>query len=415
MKKPLLTTAKVTFLTLSVAVISFIKSLPCRSNFFQSPDSYTHLCYSDIPALFGARSLDQGVNPYASAINSMEYPVGTGYIASTIARFSDDFLTFFDLNALLIALLFIATASLIAHLAPGHWQLFVFAPALVSSLYINWDIWGVFAMVLGFFYINRERWDLAGIWFGLSITIKFFPIFFLPLFAIFFLLRHKGGERNGWRQFSLYLFFTIFILNISTAVTYFEGWSRFFTFNQDRGVDLGSIWYALQLLFGLQITSLNLLLALMGTVLLVIGYPRAKELWESKELDVDPNQLLLLGAFLSLALLFSVNKVYSPQYIIWLTPLAVLLIAQHNDSKERTWFWIWQVGEAVYHLGIWQYLAEFSGGNGLSEPLYALTIVIRIVTLAGFVYVVARARLRPPFDGDSNESVKKGVPKGKSA
>ncbi|MTA85134.1 MAG: hypothetical protein F2554_04585, partial [Actinobacteria bacterium] len=93
----------------TLATLSFLKSLHCRTNFFASPNSYTHLCYSDIPALFGARGLDQGINPYSDPLNSMEYPVGTGYIASTIARFSDDFLTFFDLNAMAIALLFIAT------------------------------------------------------------------------------------------------------------------------------------------------------------------------------------------------------------------------------------------------------------------------------------------------------------------
>ncbi|MGA1610135.1 MAG: glycosyltransferase 87 family protein [Candidatus Nanopelagicaceae bacterium] len=405
MKKYFLATS----LSLLVALISFIKSLPCRSDFFQSPNSYMRLCYSDIPALFGARSLDQGVNPYASATNSMEYPVGTGYIASTIARFSDDFLTFFDLNVLLIALLFTTTTLVIARLAPDYWPLFIAAPALAASLYINWDIWGVFAMVLAFFYIKKERWDLAGIWFGLSIAIKFFPIFFLPIFLIFFLLRRRSGDTRSWRPFTFYLLFTIFILNISTAITYFEGWSRFFTFNQDRGVDLGSIWYALQLLFDLTIPSLNLALLLIGALLLLTTYPKLKEM--SKR-EWDPYQVLTFGSFISLALLFSVNKVYSPQYIIWLTPLAVLSIAHSCTSLERTWFWIWQVGEAIYHLGIWQYLAEFSGGTGLSEELYALTIFIRISTLAGFAYVVAKARLHPPFTEESDDSSREGVPKG---
>jgi hypothetical protein len=47
-------------------------------------------------------------------------------------------------------------------------------------------------------------------------------------------------------------------------------------------------------------------------------------------------------------------------------------------------------------------LAEYSGGQGLSEPLYALTIVIRILALAGFALTVARARLSLP----SKEPVK---------
>ena len=378
--------------------ISFLKSLHCRSNFFASPDSYTHICYSDIPALFSARGLDQGINPYSDPINSMEYPVGTGYIASLIARISDDFITFFDLNALLIAVIFIATAIVMRSLAPNHWHFFLLAPALLSSLYINWDIWAVFAMVLGFYYFKRERFDLAGIWMGLAIVIKFFPIFFIPAFVLYFLSRESQEEesKRSWRPFTFYLLFTIFILNVSTAVTHFKGWSRFFTFNQDRGVDLGSIWYAFSLLFDFTFASLNLTIAIFGIVIVLLLYPRLKVLFtEIGYGRVDPYQLLLLTSFLSLALLFSLNKVYSPQYIIWLTPIAVLLMATRGDidPAERAWFWIWQAGEAIYHLGIWQYLAEYSGGQGLSEELYALTIVIRIISLGGFAVTVARARL----------------------
>ena len=50
-----------------------------------------------IVSLF-ARGLNLGINPYADPTNSMEYPVGTGYIASFLARFSDDFIQFFDIT-----------------------------------------------------------------------------------------------------------------------------------------------------------------------------------------------------------------------------------------------------------------------------------------------------------------------------
>lgn len=379
---------------LLLAGLSFLKSLHCRGNFFASPDSYTHLCYSDIPALFGARGLNEGINPYADPLNSMEYPVGTGYIASLIARFSDDFITFFDLNALLIVLLFVATTVLMIMMTTDRWPLFAAAPALLASLFINWDIWGVFALLLGIYYLSKERFDLSGIWIGLSIVIKFFPVFLLPAFAIYFYLRNSRREA---RAFFLYLIFTWVALNLSTAITYFDGWSRFYIFNQDRGVDLGSIWYAMEFYF--ELPSINLLIAAIALLILILFHREIRSLFDK---NADPYQIFLLTTFLLLALLFSVNKVYSPQYIIWLTPLAVLLVASDSDSHsdnqalERAWFWIWQGGEAIYHLAIWQYLAEFSGGQGLSEPLYALAIVIRITTLAGFALTVTRARLSLP-------------------
>ena len=38
------------------------------------------MCYSDISALYGARQIDTDKWPYASADNSLEYPVLTGVV-----------------------------------------------------------------------------------------------------------------------------------------------------------------------------------------------------------------------------------------------------------------------------------------------------------------------------------------------
>jgi hypothetical protein len=152
----------------------------------------------------------------------------------------------------------------------------------------------------------------------------------------------------------------------------------------------------------------------LATLLLILG--AAAFAWKalrdrldrSTHLDSERTfQLLTLLSFLSLALLFSINKVYSPQYVLWLTPLALMAMDSCSEkdsriegwSSGRIWFWIWQVGEAVYHLAIWQYLVEYSGGKGLSSSLYALTILIRIATLGIFAHQLSRARLSLPLRG----------------
>jgi uncharacterized membrane protein len=262
-------------------------------------------------------------------------------------------------------------------------------------------------MVLGFLSLRRERFDFAGFYIGLAIAIKFFPIFLLPAFAIYFLVR----RRREWISFFSYLLVTWLALNFTTAIMHFDGWSRFFTFNQERSVDLGSLWYAASLLgFDLaDLVSPNLatLLLILGATALAWKVLRDR-LDRSTYLDSERAfQLLTLLSFLSLALLFSINKVYSPQYVLWLTPLALMAMDSSGEkdsriegwSSGRIWFWIWQVGEAVYHLAIWQYLVEYSGGKGLSSSLYALTILIRIATLGIFAHQLSRARLSLPSRG----------------
>ena len=391
-----------TLVALGVALLSYLKSWHCRSNSFASPDSYTHLCYSDIPALFGSRGLNLGINPYADPTNSMEYPVGTGYIASFLARFSDDFIQFFDINVIAIALLFALSVYFLSRQAIQDWPLFALAPAVISSLYINWDLWGILTLLLFFHFMHKERFDIAGVLLGLSITVKFFPLFLIPAVAIFFYLRRD----RSWISFFGYMTLTLIATNLSTAILYFDGWSRFFTFNQERGVDLGSLWYALNLLFDLTFNHLNLLAALIA---LLSASSIFRPLRNSLQSKADPYEIFLLLSFLSFALIFSLNKVYSPQYVLWLTPIAVLLLSISRDpsreseiknyKKLRAYFWIWQTGEAIYHLGVWQYLAEYSGGQGLSEELYALSIIIRIASLAVFALSVARVRLSLPSTG----------------
>ncbi len=54
--------------------------------------------------------------------------------------------------------------------------------------------------------------------------------------------------------------------------------------------------------------------------------------------------------FLVLASFLLVNKVWSPQYVIWLVPLVVL-------ARPRLWsYLLWQVAEVGYFFAIWAYL-----------------------------------------------------------
>ena len=364
---------------LLAGLISFLKFNHCRVNDWASPDNYTHACYTDIPALFSERGLNTNTFPYLSSTNSIEYPpvIGLGnWLISFITPSENSFRTFFDINALIILVLFFISAIIVRKITPTYQYLFPLAPAVIASLFINWDMWAVVSTLLAIYYFDKKKYEASGIWLGISIATKFFPIvLLLPIAIIFY-------RSSQIQLFYRYLFTTAIFwgaINIPIALTHFDGWWRFFKLNLERGADFGSIWYALSLL-DIKIPYLDLIYPLLSIVLFI-----GLAIYLLK-LPSTPN--LAAIALFALVIFTTAGKVYSPQYILWLTPLAVIAL---QNSKQLITFWFWQATEITYHLAIWQYLALFSDAQfGLPAGGYALATIIRVIGMCTFAYILMR-------------------------
>jgi uncharacterized membrane protein len=80
-----------------------------------------------------------------------------------------------------------------------------------------------------------------------------------------------------------------------------------------------------------------------------------------------------------------VNKVYSPQYVLWLLPLAVLARPRWRDLL------IWQACELVYFAAVWIYLGGWlAPSSGTNPTAYQIAIVVRVLGEIYLVAVVAR-------------------------
>ena len=366
---------KFALVLIACALLSFTKFNHCRTNDFQAPDNYVHACYTDIPALFGERDLINNTWPYLSATNAMEYPpvIGLGnWLISFVVPNENSYRWFFDLNLLLITLCFIATAFLLRKMRPDYSYLFPLAPAVLASLFINWDMWAVISTLLAIYYFDNKKYEESAIALAVSISTKFFPIvLLLPIIII--LWRKK--EINQLRR---YLFISgIFwsAINLPIMATSFGGWWRFFKLNLERTSDFGSIYFALNI-FGLNTPALNDLYSLFS-ITAFIGFA----IWLMK---LNKTPALSEVAIFAVIIFTTLSKVYSPQYVLWLTPLAIIAI---KNKKDLSAFWIWQGTEMIYHLAIWQYLALNQGAEyGLPAGGYALSILFRIAGISWFTY-----------------------------
>jgi uncharacterized membrane protein len=379
--KPL---ATLIFLAILATLLGVFKFSSCEGNGWATPAQYIHACYSDIPALYGARDLDKDQWSYSSTTDAVEYPVLTGTVMWIFALATpageNEILNYYRLNIAFLAALFIFVAVIVYRIRPQFSYLAVIAPAAIGSLYINWDLWAITSMMLSIYWFDRKKYKHSAIAIGISISTKFLPIFLLLPIVLILWRRNEVKELIRYIAIAVSTFIAI---NLPVFLTTPEGWLRFYELNFDRGQDWGSLWYGLSSL-GVNLGNTNFfaILALFLSVLFI------------SLLIFSTKDVLTLAdvSFIVLALVMIASKVYSPQYILWLVPLAVIAMSSRKDLYA---FWTWQIAEVIYHVAIWQHLATVTGAKfGLPLGGYALITLIRILACLYFVGVLVKKQAK---------------------
>ena len=350
--------------TLALAA-SYLKFSRCISVGWLTPDVYLQGCYTDLTPLYEARNFATDAWPYGSGASSLEYPVLSGLGIWLISLLTKDgsagLLEFFRWNLFALSCAYAIVVFQLSKLDRKNGFLCALAPAVISALFINWDLWAVAPLVLSLVFVGRGRYTLAGVLLSISIFFKFFPVIYILPIVLF--LAHN---RVAQRQFLKGLLISAAGINIPILVVQFDGWFKFYRFNFEREVDFGSIWYLISMQ-GSWISHLNWIAAPIILALLIGCSHRYRD-------------NLLGNIFLVSVIFFTLNKVYSPQYVIWLAVVAILYF-----PKTRTFlglFVLWQGGELLYQFGIWRHILTVLGeGSGIANSTYISITLFRITTL----------------------------------
>lgn len=407
-----------------VMTLSVVHHVPCLTTGWADDQArYGKGCYSDVPYLYTGRGLAEGWWPYADdggRHQVMEYPVGISYLAwgageltRAVAQegpdvevrratapeavwglpgMADEVDSYFLVTAVLLAL---AGFGAVWFLARAHrhrpWDAlpFVLLPALALTQLVNWDLLAVLFVAAALWAWERGRLLTAGVMVGLGTAAKLYPLFLLGPMLVLAVRRRQPrlavlpvvGAAVSWVA-----------ANAPAYLSSPARWEVFWTFNADRGADLGSVWLALThagatftpqvindwswYLFG----GACIMIAVLGLV------------------APEPPRLAQLG-FLVVAAFLLVNKVYSPQYVLWLLPLAVLA---HPRWRALL---VWQAGEVFYFWMVWAYLGGYLEAGGGGSPTYDVAIWVRVACQLVLVVVVVREVLQPEHDAVRTDPV----------
>ncbi len=407
--------------TALVFALGMVQKAPCYVETWGDGDRrYAAMCYSDLPYLYTGRGFAERAWPYTAAeetrdrYEAMEYPVGIAYAAwgaavlthavagwpdvderaaaPTDTLFGDaevqrEIRAFVILHAVLFALSALAAAWFLARThrrRPWDAMGFAAAPVLALSGLVNWDLYAVALVAAALWAWSRDRPGLTGLLIGLGTATKLYPLFLLGGVLVICWRRRRWGDLALASVAAAVAWAAV---NLPAYVSSAGAWRVFWTFNADRGPDLGSLWLVVGQAADAAIApgTVNVVSwAVFGAWclgVLVLGL-RAPETPRLAQLG-----LLVVAGFLL------VNKVYSPQYVLWLLPLAVLARPRWRDLL------VWQAAEVFYFASVWWYLGgDLAPAGGGDAGFYWLAILVRVAGQLWLVGVVVRDVLRPAGD-----------------
>ncbi|QQU86346.1 glycosyltransferase family 87 protein [Corynebacterium propinquum] len=378
--------------------------------------AYVSACYNDIIPLFAGRGLDTGGFPYAyswqedDVTRYLEYPVLTGYfqgIMGWLARVSyppveavSKYLVpvpmagwYFILTVLVLSLFWVATVRMACALAGRRiWDIMLVAasPLVLVHAFTNWDILAIFFAVAGLLLFARGRTAWAGVAIGLGTATKLWPLFLLGAIIV---LALRLRRFRALIIVAITTAVTWLVVNLPVMLAYPEAWNEFNRLNSTRSWEWTTIYAVaarLTLFDGfdpdgaevpqiLNTVSLALFIASCVAIailgLVVKRQPRMAEL-----------VFLIIAAFL----LF--NKVWSPQYSLWLVIPAVLAFPRWR--LLLTWM---AVDMLVWPVLMWH--MHGADNNGLPAEFLDVVVLTRTGLIVVLVVCVVRQMLGKNLPG----------------
>lgn len=348
---------------------------------------YAAACYNDILPLYAGRGLDEPGFVYAYSWQEgdltryMEYPVLAGLFQGAVGWLTrttypvfelvgapvPEASWYFTLTALLFSVCWVLSVRMLAELAGNRiWDIVLVAasPLLIVHAFTNWDIPSITFVVAALYAVTKNRPLAAGVFIGLGTAFKLWPLFLLGAFLV---LAVRSRVYRPFVEMVAGAVVSWLIVNLPVMVAYPQAWAEFSRLNSERGWEWTTIYAVISRATGwsgfdsgggepvILNTVTFVLFAGSCLAIAVFGWRVARR----------PRVAELITLIVIAFLLF--NKVWSPQYSLWLLVPAVLAV-----PRWRLIF-TWGVADMlVWPILMWHMMGE----ENVGAPGWLLNVAV---------------------------------------
>jgi hypothetical protein len=359
-------------------VLSHAIKAPCASGAWGDGRPYTRLCYSDNVHQLATEQLRGDRLPFLDACADTkaecdEYPVLTMWTMRVAAWISGPSISgYFHASAIMLWIAAFVIAFCLYVLVGDRALYFALAPTLALYATMNWDLLAVALATAGTLAYLRRRDGWSGVLLGLGAAAKIFPMLLVVPFVA---ARFRGQEPDRGIRLAWAALGTWVAVNLPFVLLAPRGWWEFFRYNAARVADWDSLWYlACERTTG--DTCTNTRLVNLASVGLFVAWVAVVWVLKARREPGFPRWTL---GFPILVLFLLTNKVYSPQFSLWLLPWFALAF------PRLRWFAAFEladVGVFVTRFSWFgRYLGIEGGLAGLPIGFFELAVAIRALIL----------------------------------
>lgn len=388
------------FMAAVSAIIAVMAKSHCRQAGWTTPDQYSTVCWSAIPNSFVDNKLGS-LFPFVSHGATFDFPPLAGFIAGVTAWLTGSAgngalrqLAFFDVNAALIAAVWIFTVVVVARTArrrPWDAAIVAASPLLWLTAFVSWDFWAAALVSLAIYLFARRRSIWAGFVLGLAAMVA--PYAILVVLVLVFLGVRSGKTTQMLEALAAAVVGWLLVLAPSMAFNN-SAWGAWVGSLFTQPASDSSLYGGYNIVaerMGLPLlsnSSVNTLAAVL-LVLLVLGVA-ALALYAPRQPRVAQLAAIAVAGFMV------INKSTEPWHAIWLLPLLALALPRWRPVL------LWQAAIVTHFIAFMLYqskvLGNISAQHAIDAPYFVLASLVSGIATCSLIGLLVRDIRHPKHD-----------------